>query len=191
MMKEAFAAGAEIYLTAHPGGLFHPEALIALMRMIRANGQRALVEAERAPRKVPKPVDPECYAIPWSSGACLAIPRQVYDAVGAFDERLEPWGADLDLSWRAKAAGFDLLACPDALFELSFIDEEESVPPTFLSSAVLLARKWGLAGLESELAAWIEKAGGRPPEVAMERVPDSARDAADLRTGPFFGDRLW
>ena len=66
MMERAFAAGAEVYLTAHPGGVFHPEALIAVMRMVRANGRRALVEAARAPRKLPRPVDPECYEIPGS-----------------------------------------------------------------------------------------------------------------------------
>ena len=136
-------------------------------------------------------MDPECYAIPWSSGACIAIPRQIYEALGGFDERLEPWGADVDFSWRAKAAGFDLLACPDALFELSFTDEEKPVPPAFLSSAVLLARKWGLAGLEAELAGRIERAGERLPEVAMEMLPGRARAAADLRGGPFFGDPLW
>ena len=191
MMEAAFAAGSEVYVTAHPGGALNAETLIALMRMVRANGRRALVEAARAPRELPRPVDPAGFAIPWSSAACLAIPRQVYDAVGGFDERLEPWGADLDLSWRAKAAGFDLFACPDALFELPFTDEEEPVPPAFLSSAVLLARKWGLARLEAALALRIEKAGERLPEAAMEMVPDSVRAAADLRGGPFFGDRLW
>ena len=77
------------------------------------------------------------------------------------------------------------------MFELPFTDEEEPVPPAFLSSAVLLARKWGLARLEAALALRIEKAGERLPEAAMEMVPDSVRAAADLRGGPFFGDRLW
>jgi hypothetical protein len=191
MMERAFAAGSEVYVVAHPGGAFDTETLIALIRMMRANGWRALVEAARRPREVPRPIDPECYAVPWSSGACLAIPRRIHEALGGFDERLEPWGADVDFSWRAKAAGFDLLACPDALFALPFSDEEDAISPSVLASAFLLATKWGLSVLEAELAARIERTGGRLPDLAIEMVSDSMRAAADLGTGPFFGDRVW
>lgn len=191
LMEAAFATGAEVYVAAHPGGIFHGESLIALLRMVRATGRRALVEAMRAPSELPRPVDPECYAVPWSAGASLAIPRGIYETIGGFDERLDPWGADVDFSWRARAAGFGLLACPDALFELPFREEEEPVPPACLAAAILLARKWGLGEIEAGLAARLAGAGTARSGLAMEAVPESERAAADLRGGPFFGERMW
>ncbi len=48
------------------------------------------------------------------SGAALGLHRRVYDQVGAFDEDLESYGEDVDLSLRARRQGFPLRYVPDA-----------------------------------------------------------------------------
>ncbi len=48
------------------------------------------------------------------SGAALGLHRRVYDLVGAFDEDLESYGEDVDLSLRARRQGFPLRYVPDA-----------------------------------------------------------------------------
>lgn len=44
--------------------------------------------------------------VPAVSGACLAVPRRLWDALGGFDPRYFLYGEDLDLSLRARAAGW-------------------------------------------------------------------------------------
>ena len=51
------------------------------------------------------------------SGAAMLIHRDVLDRVGDFDEDLEAFGEDVDLSLRAWRAGFPLRSLPDAVIE--------------------------------------------------------------------------
>ncbi len=48
------------------------------------------------------------------SGAAFGLHRRVYQQVGAFDEDLESYGEDVDLSLRARRQGFPLRYVPDA-----------------------------------------------------------------------------
>ncbi len=193
LMEAAFTSGAEVYVAAHPAGDFAPDSLIALLRMVRANGRRVIVEATRSPQPVPKPVGAApAWAVPWSSGACLAIPRRVYEATGGFDERLASWGADIDYGWRARASGFPALACPDAVFELPFRDGgEEAVPVAYLSDAFLLARKWQLFPMEAHLRLLLAASGQRLPDAQPTALPEAFLRSAELPGVPFFGDALW
>lgn len=51
------------------------------------------------------------------SGAAMLITREVLDAIGPFDEDLEAFGEDVDLSLRARRAGFRLRYVPEARVE--------------------------------------------------------------------------
>lgn len=61
------------------------------------------------------------YAEPGEVGACsgaaMGIHRAVLDAVGPFDEDLEAFGEDVDLSLRAWRAGYALTYVPEAVIE--------------------------------------------------------------------------
>ncbi len=48
------------------------------------------------------------------SGAAMLVHRKVLDTVGVFDEDLEAFGEDVDLSLRARRAGFPLRYVPEA-----------------------------------------------------------------------------
>lgn len=51
----------------------------------------------------------------------VALARQVFDAVGDFDESFR-YGSDVDFSWRVVDAGFRLRSVPDAVVEVDWGD---------------------------------------------------------------------
>ena len=52
--------------------------------------------------------------LPFAVGACIGISRELWETVGDFDEEIgHLW--DIDISWRAQLAGYDLEFVPDAL----------------------------------------------------------------------------
>ena len=62
--------------------------------------------------------DSAAYDLPGEVGACsgaaLLVHRDVLDAIGPFDEDLEAFGEDVDLSLRARRRGFPLIYVPEA-----------------------------------------------------------------------------
>ncbi len=115
-LRDGFAAGADLVLVLNEPGILHPGSLEALLQMSKAHGGRALLEMVVTPQLAPKPVEPGSFLIEWAGGPALAVPRAVFEVVGALLER-----PDLELVWqnysaRATAAGFGLRQCPRALF---------------------------------------------------------------------------
>lgn len=51
---------------------------------------------------------PNSQSIPLASGACLLIKRAVIERIGYLDERMFLYAEDVDFSWRARLAGFDI-----------------------------------------------------------------------------------
>lgn len=64
--------------------------------------------------------------VPAVSGSSFAMRRDVYEAIGGFDETFEMYYEDLDLSWRARLAGYDILYVPESVvyhkYELAIPD---------------------------------------------------------------------
>jgi len=91
------------------------------------------------------PYDPATFDTPWVSGACLLIPRAVRDRIGNFDEGFFMYVEDVDLSWRARAAGLRTLSCPAALLFHPTTDRvlDRATHRMFLQSSLRLAVKWG------------------------------------------------
>jgi GT2 family glycosyltransferase len=50
----------------------------------------------------------------WCSGACMFIRADVYHKLGGFDNDYYAHMEDIDLSWRAKNAGYKVMVCPQS-----------------------------------------------------------------------------
>lgn len=73
-------------------------------------GACVLLERGRTGRPAP---NEKGEVIPWLSGACLAIHRQLWDALGGFDDDYFLYWEDVDLSYRCLEAGGRLSLRPE------------------------------------------------------------------------------
>jgi glycosyltransferase involved in cell wall biosynthesis len=53
--------------------------------------------------------------LPYATGACCGVRREVFDAIGGWDESYERGGNDVEFSFRVQLAGFRLCWVPDAV----------------------------------------------------------------------------
>lgn len=51
----------------------------------------------------------------WVSGSCFVVRRAAFERIGGFDERYFMFAEDMDLCWRAHAAGFEVGTAPGAI----------------------------------------------------------------------------
>lgn len=193
LMDHAFNDGADVYIATNPDGAFHPSAIMSLLKMMQAHEGRALVEAIQFPAEHPKPYDPFTFETPWVSGACLAISRSAFEELGGFDPCFFMYCEDVDLSWRAKASGFALRTCPNALFlhEVTNRTRDEAVLKMILTSGVLLARKWGSQSFESWLKVELSALGQQLPKISPEPVPADWQRYADFSHQFSFSKGRW
>lgn len=75
--------------------------------------------------------------LPYGTGASLGVWADVMAALGGFDERFRTCGDDVDLSWRAQAAGHRLVHAPAAVTHYRY--------RTSLARAVVQALRYGVA----------------------------------------------
>ncbi|NMJ41493.1 hypothetical protein GWK16_09595 [Roseomonas sp. JC162] len=181
LMAMAFGGGAAVHILLSAEATLHPEALVALLRMVRATGREALVGARRVPAPLGGVAAADALEADWLSGICLAIPRAVHTAIGGLDERFDSAGADLDLCWRAKAAGIARLHCPSALC-LDHADRDDADAARV--AGVLLATKWGQSEVAAAFARSLRERGlpvpDRAGDAACPAAPDLAIDPARL-----------
>jgi GT2 family glycosyltransferase len=193
LMRAAFGEGANVYVAVNPDGMLHPDAIGALVRAVQAHSGRALVEALQFPIEHPKSYDPETLDTPWVSGACLALPRQAFNKLNGFDESFFMYCEDVDLSWRARACGFALKTCPQALFLHTVTNREENLRrrAMIFASGVILARKWGSVEFEDWLRCELAALGATIPGVAPLPVPEEWRRYADFAHHFSFAETRW
>jgi len=193
LMQAAFEQGADLYIAANPDGAFHPGAIAALVQMMQAQDGRALIEAGQFPAEHPKDYNPFTLETAWASGACLAIPRRIFETIGGFDESFFMYCEDVDLSWRARAAGFPVRICPRAQF-LHAVTNRPRVPAVLkmiFTSGIVLARKWGNSDFEAWLAKELQALGAEPPETWPDPVPQEWRRVADFSRNFSFAPTRW
>lgn len=154
LMAAAFAdASVAWFLCVNPDGALHYRCLQELI-MTSAARPRSLIEARQFPEEHPKFYDPATLETSWASGACLLIPKAVYADVGGFDPAFFMYLEDVDLSWRARGAGFSVITAPQALFGHSVVSRQpdRQVEFAFLTSSRYLAFKWG----DVRFQRWVE-----------------------------------
>ncbi len=144
-MQAAFNSGASVYIAANPDGSFHPDCIQNLLAMHEARNEKSLIEARQFPDEHPKVYDPADLSTPWVSGACLLIPKSIWEKTGGFDANIFLYCEDVDLSWTCRALGFTTHICPSALFwhDLSNRAHERSRWREMLVSGRYLGYKWG------------------------------------------------
>lgn len=193
LMAAAFADGAEVYIAVNPDGLLHPDAVTALLQEVQATQDHALVEALQFPEEHPKFYDPATLDTAWASGACLAIPKKIYETIGGFDEIFFLYCEDVDLSWRARAAGFSVKVCPRALF-FHRVTNRAPDPLTerrFRESGVILARKWRNPAFEQTLLSDLRRSGYSSPVTKPPMVPLEWQAVADFSHLFHFAPARW
>jgi GT2 family glycosyltransferase len=62
-----------------------------------------------------RPAHPDADVVPWITGACCVLTRQVFEATAGFDPEYFLYWEDVDLSWRASRAGVALRVLEDAV----------------------------------------------------------------------------
>ncbi len=144
LMTAAFAEEEmEWFLCLNPDGVLHRGALKELLSSSVAHPD-SLIEARQFPEEHVKPYDPRTLETPWATGACLLIRRRIFESIGGFDPNFFMYLEDIDLSWRAKSAGYSIRVSPKALFGHAVLHRkpDPSVDKSFLLSGRYLAYKW-------------------------------------------------
>lgn len=169
LMAWAFSAPAVgRFLCLNPDAVLHRDCLRELLAAAEAT-PGALVEARQFPEEHPKPYDPATGDTPWASGACLLVPRRVFEDHGGFDPGFFLDCEDVDLSWRVRAAGGRVVVAPRALVGHEVLNRPPDPARTrhTLLSARRLGHLWGSPRFrrwaEGELVARGLAAGGELP----------------------------
>jgi len=193
LMAEAFKSEADLYIAANPDGRFHRGAIEELVRMSSVHENRALIEAIQFPEEHPKEFDPETFDTPWASGACLVVPKMVYDSIGGFDEAFFMYCEDVDLSWRARAAGFGTKICPRALFFHPVTNRaaNRERKHRLLTSGLIFARKWRSHSFEKLILRELRAARFEIPEIQVSPVPESWTRVCDFSHRFSFAPTRW
>jgi N-acetylglucosaminyl-diphospho-decaprenol L-rhamnosyltransferase len=155
LMEAAFKQfNANYFLCTNPDGAFHHSCLKELY-ILAQKSPNSLIEALQFPEEHPKYYDPISWDTDWVSGACLLIPKPIYDKVGDFDANFFMYMEDVDLSWRSKQEGFSLKTCPKALFSHAVLNRSPNpvIDEWYLNSARYLAHKWR----NTKARKWAEK----------------------------------
>jgi N-acetylglucosaminyl-diphospho-decaprenol L-rhamnosyltransferase len=200
LMGDAFSHSlVSWFLCVNPDGMLHPRLLTEMIQCSRQYPD-SLIEARQFPEEHPKPYDPFSGETLWSSGACLLIPRCIYETIGGFDPHIFMYMEDVDYSWRARAAGFSVRIAPRALFGHSVLDRKPNrlTEQYYYFSARYLAYKWHHPAEQAFYEQVIRDRGYLPgselpplPSDASADLSPGADQVADFSFGFVFSPRRW
>ena len=114
------------------------------------HGKTGVVEARQSPVEHHKFYAPGTGETDWCTGACSLIRNAVFREVGGFDEKtFFLYCDDVDLSWRIKAAGYQLIYQPHAMvYHAKELSSDAGWMPGYAEqfysaeASLLMAYKW-------------------------------------------------
>jgi GT2 family glycosyltransferase len=115
MMEESFDSDCDFYLCLNPDAVLKYDAIYEMLDAYFQYGGGCLIEARQFPIEHPKCYDQVSFDVPWVSGFCFLMSKEIYDKVLGFDENMFLYCEDVDLSWRVKASGFGLKMAPKSV----------------------------------------------------------------------------
>lgn len=155
LMSNAYAIPQTQWFLCHnPDGVLHYEGLNELLKLSKLNSH-SLIEARQFPEEHLKDYDIQTLETLWASGACMLIPRDIFEKTKGFDPNFFMYLEDVDLSWRARSAGFSVKIAPNALFGHAVLDRtfDANSEKYFFLSGRYLAYKWK----NKQFIEWAEK----------------------------------
>lgn len=157
------------------------------MTSVLEDGRVGLVEAKQLPVEHPKDYDIETGFTSWGSGAFSMVPRRVFEEVDGFDEdTFFLYCDDVDLSWRIREAGYDIVIQPAAVvFHDKELTQDAGWVPTAAEryysaeAALLLAHKWSRDDIVEQVMAQFAASADEHHRRAAEEFT-RRRDAGTL-----------
>ncbi|MGV3625461.1 MAG: glycosyltransferase, partial [Archangium sp.] len=195
LLKHAFAVPTtRAYLCLNPDAMIHPDMVSELLAQAARLNNPGLVEAMQFPDEHPKPYDRKSGQTPWCSGCALLITRSLFERIGGFDDNFFMYCEDVDYSWRARAAGFQIAIAPKALVHHYTGSRRVGVgrQSEIFRGGAYLAAKWGGANFQRECARGFEQLQGKPLLIpAVKRPTREMRAIADFDDSFYFAPPRW
>jgi hypothetical protein len=146
-----------------------------------------IVEARQLPLEHPKEFSRQTGETSWASGSCMLIRRGVVDLLGGFDEEsFFMYCDDVDLSWRARLAGYRVIYQPAAcVFHDKRLDAQGQIvageAEVYYSAeaSLMMAWKWSRPDVLATNRQALSASGSEPQRRAVE-VFDERRASGRL-----------
>lgn len=107
----------DYFLCLNPDGVPHRAMLERLVSFAEQNHRKGLYEVRQFPVEHTKEYEPATGVTAWASGCCLLVPSEVFNVLQGFDPMFFLYMEDVDLSWRARSAGYQCYTVQDSLFK--------------------------------------------------------------------------
>ncbi len=140
----AVASDADWLLFAEQDAVLAPDAITQLKKAIAADEAAVAFELRQVPVDSGHHTDPVSLEIPFLATAAFMVKRSAFEQVGGFDSNFSVL-ALIDLSWRLRAAGGVLKACPQAVVNAEKPVDEKYEYIHGAYEKLLLGIKWGRA----------------------------------------------
>ena len=125
----------------------HVNALNELAIAIEKYPNSRAFELRQFPYEHPKFYNPITMEVPFASGACFILKRDLFIQTGGFDETIFMYAEDVDLSWRIRALGEKIHYVPKSIiYHYSYSKPGEIKPIQFMGSIIgnwILRAKFG------------------------------------------------
>lgn len=188
----ARTAKTDFLLLLNPDTYVAPMLLSELVKRFR-DPLVGAVDAKQLPFEHPKDFDPDTGVTSWASGFCQLVRRDVFELVGGLDsDNFFLYCDDVDLSWRIRLSGRNVLHEPRAVAfhdKRVFLDGRVRPAPTEeyygLLGRLMLTRKYDRPDLTDETVAHVERAGTASQRRALEewRAREASGNLPDVLPG--------